>query len=630
MKHRKLLYLLPMAALLSGCSRGSGGNGWAVILIVLGLLMGAFGGLRYWNFVQLCQRRRRAGRRAPKKVDVLTQGLCVGAVVVFLLGLLLLGRAPEEKPPVTDTTPPTETTVMTEPTEPASTFVPAAVSQTQPGNWDIRWEIFRGGQLLHSYDREESISFGQPEEYFALPGVSTFRGNNYRNSATYGTARVVNEELSIDWTKNTGNLSGSSWSGNGWTGQPLIVRWDAETRKNMNLYADKKNKDGLVEVIYASLDGMIYFLDLDDGKPTRDAINVGMCFKGAGTLDPRGYPLLYVGSGDENSNGKRPRMFIINLINGKILYENGYDEQLSYRKDNDEWCAFDSTPLIHAESDTLIWPGESGVLYTMKLNSRYDRENGTVEIAPSEPVVTRYHTGRSSEEKYWYGYEASAVMVENYLYVSENGGMFFCIDINTMELVWAQDTKDDSNSTPVFEPDGDGGAVYTAPSLHWTKDANSKGTISIYKLDALTGQIIWEKPYNVHTVEGVSGGVQSSPLLGKPGTTLDGMILYTISRTKTVSGGTLVALDTKTGNEVWRWEMSAYAWSSPVAVYDESGKAYVVVCDSAGNATLLDGASGTVLNKKNLGGLVEASPAVFEDTLVIGTRARQICGIKVN
>jgi hypothetical protein len=64
-------------------------------------------------------------------------------------------------------------------------------------------------------------------------------------------------------------------------------------------------------------------------------------------------------------------------------------------------------------------------------------------------------------------------------------------------------------------------------------------------------------------------------------------------------------------------------------VYDESGKAYVVVCDSAGNATLLDGASGTVLHQKNLGGLVEASPAVFEDTLVIGTRARQICGIKV-
>jgi outer membrane protein assembly factor BamB len=507
--------------------------------------------------------------------------------------------------------------------------VPGAVNQTQPGNWDIRWEIFRGGQLLHSYQREESISFGQPENYFTLPGVSTFRGNNYRNSATYGTAQVVDEKLGIDWTKNTGNLSGSSWSGNGWTGQPVIVQWDAETRKNMNLYADKKEKDGLVEVIYASLDGVIYFLDLDDGKPTRDPLNVGMCFKGAGTLDPRGYPLLYVGSGDENSQGKRPRMFIINLINGRILYENGYDEALSYRKDNDEWCAFDSAPLIHAETDTLIWPGESGILYTMKLNSRYDRANGTVEINPSEPVVTRYHTGRSSEEKYWYGYEASVVMVENYLYVSENGGMFFCIDINTMELVWAQDTKDDSNSTPVFEPAEDGGAVYTAPSLHWTKDANSKGTISIYKLDALTGQIIWEKPYNVHTVEGVSGGVQSSPLLGKPGTTLDGMILYTISRTKTVSGGTLVALDTETGNEVWRWDMNAYAWSSPVAVYDESGKAYVVVCDSAGNATLLDGASGTVLHQKNLGGLVEASPAVFEDTLVIGTRARQICGIKV-
>ena len=92
----------------------------------------------------------------------------------------------------------------------------------------------------------------------------------------------------------------------------------------------------------------------------------------------------------------------------------------------------------------------------------------------------------------------------------------------------------------------------------------------------------------------------------------------------------IVEVDTATGEERWSWKMKDYAWSSPVAVYDESGKAYVVVCDSAGNATLLDGASGTVLHQKNLGGLVEASPAVFEDTLVIGTRARQICGIKVN
>ena len=208
--------------------------------------------------------------------------------------------------------------------------------------------------------------------------------------------------------------------------------------------------------------------------------------------------------------------------------------------------------------------------------------------------------------------------------------MFFCIDLNTMELVWAQDTKDDSNSTPVFERVADDrGYVYTAPSLHWTQDENAQGTISIYKLDAVTGQILWEAPYDVFTVSGVSGGVQSSPLLGKPGSSIEGMILYTISRTNTVDSGTLVALDTETGEEVWKLDMDYYAWSSPVAVYEENGTAYVVVCDSAGYASFIDGATGKVLDTEYLGGLVEASPAVYENMLVVGTRMKQICGIKV-
>ena len=107
------------------------------------------------------------------------------------------------------------------------------------------------------------------------------------------------------------------------------------------------------------------------------------------------------------------------------------------------------------------------------------------------------------------------------------------------------------------------------------------------------------------------------------------MILYTISRTNTVDSGTLVALDTETGEEVWRWDMDYYAWSSPAAVYQEDGTAYVIVCDSKGDATFLDGATGTVLDTEYLGGLVEASPAVYEDMFVVGTRIRQICGVKV-
>lgn len=511
------------------------------------------------------------------------------------------------------------------PTVPEPTFDPAHTDLSDPENWGIEWEIIKNGSIVESYAREESISFGSAEQYTALEGIITFRGDNYRSGATYGTANVVNQTISQKWSSNIGSFNG--WPGSGWTGQPLIVRWDDQTKAVMNLYEEKKEKDGLVEVIYATLDGYVYFYDLDDGSYTRDPLWVGMNFKGAGALDPRGYPLMYVGSGDY-ANGKAPRMYIISLIDGKLLYERSGSDGFTLRSD---WAAFDSSPLVDAETDTLIWPGESGILYTIKLNSVYDQAAGTIAIDPEETVKNRYTTSRSSGGSYWLGYEPSAVIVDRYLYISENGGMFFCIDLDSMELVWAQDTKDDSNSTPVFQWDesGETGYIYTAPSLHWTADSASTGSISIYKLNAKTGEIVWEKPYACHTVSGVSGGVQSTPLLGKSGTDIEGLIIYSIARTPNSYDGMLVAFDTQTGEVVWENRMDNYTWSSPTAVYTESGKSYIVICDSVGNVSLLDGVSGEVLSTANLGSNIEASPAVFEDTVVVGTRGQKIYALKV-
>lgn len=628
--------LLPLC--LSGCKRS--GGVWAGVLLILAFAMLVLSILRTRDFLEYRRRQKRKGRKVSDKPDVVLICMYALAGVLLVISLVLfVGKKPqppaqpqdhtgttgvqEELPPQNEN-PPQEEQPQKIP------FSAQSTENTDPDRFGIRWEIFDGGTLQHTYQRENPISFGEAEQYFPFPGVSTFRGNNYRNSASYGTANVTNKTLSAAWSHDTGAIDGGRWTGNGWTGQPLIVSWDAETRQIMNLHPEKKNKENLTEVIYASLNGVIYFLDLEDGSETRTPIKVGMCFKGAGTLDPRGYPLLYVGAGDANINGDRPRMFIISLIDGKILYQYGHDDDLAYREDNKRWCAFDSAPLIHGATDTLIWPGENGNLYTIHLNTAYDKEAGTIAVSPDAPVLTRYLTGRTNSESYWSGYEASANIVGNYLYTSENGGMFFCVDLNTMELVWAQDTKDDSNSTPIFEKVSDTeGYLYTAPSLHWTKDANNKGSISIYKLNATNGEIIWEKPYKVHTVSGVSGGVQSTPLLGKPGTNLEGMIFYGISRTKTVDSGTLVALDTETGEEVWRLDMDYYAWSSPVGVYDDQGNGYIVLCDSNGTAHFIDGATGRVTDTVHLGGLVEASPAVYNNMFVVGTRTKKIWGIRI-
>ena len=627
MKHiLSALLLTSLCCLLTGCS-ASAGDAWTVILVLLALVVLALAALRTYQFIQYRQRaqKRKTRRNIPARPDSFTLAL-YGVGVILLLVALLLGSCSDGNTAPKDTTAST-----TEQTEPPVAFTPQRTDDTDPAKWDVTWELLQGSTVTNSgFSRPAPIRFEEGSRYFALPGIATFRGNNYRDSATYGTATVTDKTLSTLWTSQTSILPASGWDGSGWTGQPLIVQWDPATKAVMNLYPDKQAKEGLVEVIYATLDGHIYFLDLEDGKYTRDPIDMGMPFKGAGSLDPRGYPLMYVGAGDINGYGKTPRFYIISLIDGTILFEYGNADPNALRQDNDNWCAFDSAPLIHADTDTLIWPGENGLLYTFRLNTAYDPAAGTISVSPAAPVSTRYNSARSGSVSYWLGYEASASIVDGYLYVSENGGLFFCVDLNTMELVWTQDTLDDSNSSPVFQSDGSGGGyIYTAPSLHWTKDNNNQGSISLYKLDALTGQILWEKPFQVHTVDGVSGGVQSTPLLGKSGSNIDGMIFYTIARTPTKDAGLLVALDCHSGEELWRWEMPYYAWSSPVAFYGEDGAAYIVVCDSAGNATLLDGATGQILNSVDLGFLVEASPAVFGDTLVVGTRGKLILGVKI-
>lgn len=547
--------------------------------------------------------------------------LLVSLVLVLVLEPKLTAPTPATTlaPTTTTATPTTETTVppTTQPpeTEPPVTeppFEPQMNTGSDPANWNTSWDIMANGEIVESYTRTEPISFAD-DNYFALPGVATFRGTNYRTDGSYGTAQVVDGSLTSIWKMNVGWLSSSEWIGCGWTGQPLVVQWDEETKQHMNLYEDKKAKEGLVEVIYAKMDGRVHFFDIEDGTPTRDPLYVGMVFKGSGSIDPRGYPILYVGAGLEQG-GKYQTMFVISLLDGSILYQQSGADNFSKRG----WYAFDSSPLIHSETDTLIWPGESGVLYTMKLNTQYDKEAGTLSVAPDNIVKTRYTDDYHKNGRYL-GYEGSAVAVENYLYIGDNAGMLHCIDLNTMQLVWAQDIHDDINSTPVFEWGEDGrGYLYIAPSLDYT---GSYADLPIYKLDAQTGEIVWEHYMTCVTADGVSGGTLSSPVLGRPGTDLEGMIIYSVGRSPSAWAGQVVALDTETGNVLWQFETENYMWSSPVGIYTESGKGYIFQGDASGNCYLIDGTTGAKVSHIGLKSTIEASPVAFGDRVVMGTRS---------
>ena len=504
-----------------------------------------------------------------------------------------------------------------------------STSNTEPSRLINEQTVIVNGEVVEDYHLTGEMEFGNPEEYFALPGIATFRGNHYRNGASYGTASVKDGKTDIVWEKETSALQapdGNVWTGSGWTGQPLIAQWTYEQRQTMqNLYDWAKKQEELHEVIYATMDGNVYFLELETGKPTRDPIFLGFTFKGAGALDPRGWPILYVGAGYAGSRGDG-RVLIVNLCDGSIMYEFGAADGYAFRS----WSMYDASPLVHAESDRLIYPGENGLLYIVNLNSSYDPETGVVGMLPDEPVRWRYNGVRTGTA-YWVGVEASPVIWTHYLYMADNGGNLMCLDLNTLKLQWVQDVLDDTNCTPVLECEDGHPYLYISTSFHagWRAAENSTATIPVWKVDALNGEVVWYHDYTCYTQSGVSGGVQGTMALGK--NKLSDLLFVPVARCgDQASAGVLAALNKKTGETVWEFPTVIYSWSSPVDFYDDDGNGYLIYCTSGGFLYLLDGATGEKLTGIDLDGNIEASAAMFNDMVVVGHRSQRIFGIKIS
>jgi len=518
-------------------------------------------------------------------------------------------------------------------------------SGARPENFGFETDVFTGREKAGSYKREAPIRFGPGREYSPLQGIVTFRGNNYRDSASYGAVNVAKGTLTPVWTIKTGRVLRSAftqrkgrryWTGSGWTGQPIIVRWPEDIKNIMNICPEKKADPGLTEVIYACMDGVIYFTDLKDGKPTRPPIKTGGGpIKGTASLYPDGTPMLFVGPADDPPGMEEVRARIYSLIDQKQIFTFGHKDPDSYRV----YQSYDSSPLFDAAADTIIEPGENGLLYTIRLNTKFDREKGTLSVDPAKPVKFRYKAPgygdgkKNTPQTRWWGMEDSACIWRNYIYIADNGGRLMCIDLNTMETVWVQDVLDDTNTSPVFEesPEDKTCYLYISTSLHITATGDApprSGGVPIWKINAATGEVVWRTPlYPCQSLPGVSGGVQATPVLGRHD--ISNLVIYPIAHTPTEGLGLLVALDKKTGKEEWNTRLGHYCWSSPAAVYTPEGKSYIIQCDSEGNMHLIEGATGRIISSVYLGANIEASPAVFGNMAVVGTRKKRIYAVRI-
>ena len=565
------------------------------------------------------------------KAGLLLLVICaIGCSAIFLVRSLGTGEAGDHKKSVQ--TAAKKNDAQDQPLDMQKTeeiaFAPRSTEATRPEKLIEYTELEVDGTLMENVDgyaADQEIDFGMGDKYTKADGIVTFRGNNFRDTAAFGTADIKENTLSKIWSKDTGSLSSGDtvWTGSGWTGQPLMQKWPKEIRSHMNMYDWAKEKENLVEVIYACMDGYVYFLDLETGKETRDALYLGYTFKGSGALDPRGYPILYVGAG-YNSDEGTARVFVVNLLDCSTMYTFGDNDEFSLRG---SLSFFDSSPLVDAETDTLIYPGENGILYLIKLNTQYDPEAGSLSISPGKTVKWHYYGTRSSEETFWVGMEDSAAIYKNYIFLADNGGNMMCLDLNTMKLVWVQDILDDSNSTPVLSVENGHLYLYVSTSFRLGWRSYDSATIPVWKLDAETGEIVWQTDYQCYTDDGVSGGVQSTIASGK--NNLSDYIYVTVSKTEDNASGVLHCLDKKTGELVWEHK-SGYAWSSPVCVYDKEEKGKVLYCSSDGNMYFLDGRTGQVYDTLSLSeGVIESSPAVYGNTAVVGTRDCKIWGVEL-
>ncbi|MCD9020903.1 PQQ-binding-like beta-propeller repeat protein [Cohnella silvisoli] len=479
--------------------------------------------------------------------------------------------------------------------------------------------LFQGNaqaESLFSYQWSQKPPQSQvfPEKYSEVEGVLMFRGSNERSAPAYGTTDMKLLRPTLAWEKKT---KSSSWGGGaGWTGQPAIVRWAPEVLQTMNVKAKFLAKPNFTEVIYASLDGFVYFIDLESGEETRNPIKVGNPIKGSVSVDARGYPLLYVGEGIPENGTIGFNLYSL-TDQKRLLRVNGKD-QFAYRT----WGAFDSSAIFNRLDDTLLVGGENGLFYHLKLNTVFNPSNKSISISP---VISKYRY-KAADNKYQ-GIENSVAAFGDIAYFADNGGTLQAMNLKTFTPLWSLPAIDDTDATIVLEQEGGVPYLYTGTEVD--KQGKS-GSSFIRKINGLTGKTVWQNKYPCFSLLGphpVNGGLLATPILGKK--EIGNLVIFTIARYGTFSGGLMVALDKATGHEVWKLPMKNYAWSSPVDVYDNTGKAYIIQADSVGTVTVIAASSGKVTGSLNIGTNIESSPAVFNDYVVVASRGGKIYGLKL-
>lgn len=433
---------------------------------------------------------------------------------------------------------------------------------------------------------------GQPWPGAAVEGLLTFRGNPTRSF--YGAGSVPKTEPDVAFRfPATGGMCGEStnlgttkvWCGMGWTGQPTIFE-----------------RDGRTWSVFGAYDGAVHFIDADTGERILPDFPTGDLIKGTVTIDPDGFPLVYSGSRDN-----RYRVLSIEGTEPVELWSMHADD-FSPILWNDDW---DSSGMII--DDHLFVGGENSQFVIVKLNRTYDAA-GKVTVAPeivfNVPAWDAELLAAIGDETV--SVESSPTVVANTVYFANSGGLIQGYDIADLAAggtptrsfrFW---TGDDTDASVAADVDG---MLYVASEYERTGTAARSDVVGqLMKLDPTVpdGQdpLVWSYKDNASR----PGGMWGTPAIV-------GDVIYAAT-----NGGRLLGIDRATGRELWAKTLPGPLWGSPVVVDDVL---LMGDCDGFFHAydVSVPGEDPPVLWTKELGGCIEATPAVWGGRILIGTRS---------
>lgn len=421
-----------------------------------------------------------------------------------------------------------------------------------------------------------------------VDGLTMFRGNPTR---TYHGSGPIPQGLEVLWRFPEEPMCGVSpiggvaktWCGTGWTGQPVV--WE--------------RPGGITEIIFGAYDKHVHFLDAATGERTRPDFYAGDIVKGSVTLDPDGFPLLYVGS-------RHSRFKIIALDRETPVELWGLEATSVRGRWNNDW---DSNAVVI--DDLLLEGGENSWWFAVKLHRDWD-ETGNVTVEPEVIFQTPTWTDELVRQVgNQHSVESSTAVFGDVAYVATGAGRVMGMDIADFsdtenQIVFDYWMGDDVDASIVIDSEG---MLYVAAEIDLATARGSE-VGQLAKLDpaAVDDPLVWSLP--IPGDGAVTGGVWATPAIS-------GDVLYVLT-----NPGEILAVDTDSGEVLWRDDVGPHAWSSPVAIDNTLMVAIGCETESGFRAYNINDPRHPVRQWESLvtDGCIESTPAVWDGRVYVGSR----------